>query len=391
MINRVIWVILDGVGMGELPDANDFSDVGANTLGHIFEKYPDINIPNMIKMGLGNINGMSIIEKEENPIGSYGKLKEISKGKDTTIGHWEMIGIYTSIPFPTFPDGFPDRIIDEFKQKTGIKGVLGNKVASGTEIIKELGDEHYKTGDPIIYTSSDSVFQIAASEDVVGLDALYDMCKIARSMLQDEDGVARVIARPFKKINGEYVRTINRRDFSLKPDEKNALSYIKDAGYKVAAVGKIEDIFDGVGITDAVHTTDNMDGVDKTLQYMSNIDKGIIFTNLVEFDMKWGHRRDAYGYARGLEEFDSRLPELMSSMRDDDLLIINADHGCDPTFKGTDHTREYIPVLMYGKQIKAGVDLGIGDTFANLGQTICDIFDVPALDIGESYKATILQ
>ncbi len=390
MIDRVIWVILDSVGMGELPDANLFGDEGANTLGHIFEKHPDINIPNMLSMGLGNIEGMTIIDKVSEPIGAYGKCAELSMGKDTTTGHWEMIGIHTPNPFPTYPNGFPSEIIDEFIKLTGCKGVLGNKVASGTEIIAELGDEHTKNGYPIIYTSADSVFQIAASEDVLGVNTLYNMCKIARRILSGKHGVGRVIARPFKRKDGEYVRTSNRRDFSLNPPKDNLLNSLKDNGYTVVAVGKIEDIFNGIGITDAVHTKDNMDGVDKTLQYMNSVDKGLIFTNLVEFDMKWGHRRDVDGYAMGLEEFDNRLPEIINNMKSNDLLIINADHGCDPAFKGTDHTREYIPVLMYGKSIKQNTDLGICDSFADIGQTIADIFKVDKLSIGESYIDKIL-
>ncbi len=390
MINRVIWVILDSVGMGELPDANIFGDEGSNTLGHIFEKHPDIHIPNMASLGIGNIDGMTIIDKVSNPIGIYGKCAELSMGKDTTTGHWEMIGIHTPNPFPTYPNGFPSEIIDEFIKLTGCKGILGNKVASGTEIIAELGSEHMKTGYPIIYTSADSVFQIAASEDIVGVNTLYDMCKIARRILSDAHGVGRVIARPFKLKDGEYVRTSNRRDFSLNPPENNLLSSLKNNGYTVAAVGKIEDIFNGVGITDAVHTKDNMDGVDKTLQYMNSVDKGLIFTNLVEFDMKWGHRRDVEGYAMGLEDFDNRLIEIIDRMKTSDLLIINADHGCDPAFKGTDHTREYIPLLIYGKSIKQNVDLGTRNSFADIGQTIADIFKVDKLSIGESYIDKIL-
>ena len=390
MLDRVIWIILDSVGMGEMPDAVHFGDKCANTLGHIFEKKKDIRIPNMLQIGLGNIEGMEHIEGVNSPIGCYGRLAELSMGKDTTIGHWEMTGIHTPVAFPTYPEGFPSDVIDEFIKLTGCKGVLANCVASGTEIIKQFGEEHYKTGYPIVYTSADSVFQIAASEEVVGLDNLYKMCKIARELLIGKHSVARVIARPFVKQEGEYVRTSNRRDFSLKPSEENVLSYMKNKGLEVAAVGKIEDIFAGVGITRAVHTVDNMDGVDKTLDYMKTIDKGLIFTNLVEFDMKWGHRRDVEGYAKGLEEFDARLPEIMEAMRDNDILIINADHGCDPTFKGTDHTREYIPMLVYGKGIKANVNLHTGSSFANIGQTIGEIFKVNKLQCGDSFLEDIL-
>lgn len=392
MIQRVIWIVLDSVGMGALPDASDFDDVGANTIGHTVAACGGLQLPNLQKLGYGNIDGMLGIEPVEAPIGAYGRLAECSKGKDTTIGHWEMIGIHTPIPFPTYPQGFPEELMQKFLDVSGCKGYLGNCVASGTQIIQELGDEHVRTGYPIIYTSADSVFQIAASEDVIPPEQLYEICRAARGLLTDEHNVARVIARPFVKDGDTYVRTANRRDFSRKPSEENLLCYMKEAGLQVAAVGKIEDIFDGVGITQAVHTKDNMDGMDQTLRYMQDISKGLIFTNLVEFDSKWGHRRDALGYGAGLEAFDRRLAEVLEAMETTDLLVITADHGCDPTFKGTDHTREYVPVLWYSKSesFAKGVNLGTGKTFANIGQTIGDLFGVKSLAIGESQKGLLL-
>ena len=385
-INRVIWIILDSVGMGELPDAADFDDVGTNTIVHVAQKHGGLKVPNMIKLGLGNIDGMSVIERCDSPIGCYGKMAELSNGKDTTIGHWEMTGIYSPNKFPTYPDGFPKDIIDKFISITGIPGVLGNKVASGTEIIKELGDEHVRTKKPIIYTSADSVFQIACHEDVYTPEQLYELCRKARELLNGENEVARVIARPFVGTDREgYERTANRRDFSKLPDKNNLLVKMKNKGIPVAAVGKIEDIFAKQGITEAVHTKDNMDGMDKTLDLMDKIDTGLIFTNLVEFDSKWGHRNDYEGYAEGLEAFDERLIEVMDKMQQNDLLFINADHGCDPTTKGTDHTREYVPLLVYGKGIKENVNLKTLKTFADVGQTIAEIFEIEKLSIGTSF------
>ncbi len=384
MVNRVIWIILDSVGMGELPDAARFHDEGSNTLGNLAAAV-ELSIPNMRKLGLGNIEGMKNILPVEKPKGCYGRLGEISDGKDTTTGHWEMVGIYSKQPFPTYPNGFPEEILEEFKRKAKLKGILGNCAASGTEIIKQLGTEHVKTGYPIVYTSADSVFQIACHEEIYSPKQLYQMCEIAREMLKGEHAVARVIARPFVGEEGNFVRTANRRDFSLKPPMDNLLVRMKEAGLDVIAVGKIEDIFDKVGITEAVHTKDNMDGVQKTIQYMKEESKGLIFTNLVEFDMKWGHRNDVSGYAKGLEEFDKVLPDIIKAMKEEDILIINADHGCDPTTLSTDHSREYVPLLLYGKELKENIDLKTGKTFANIGQTIAEIFKLPTLNIGESF------
>ena len=386
MFKRAIWIILDSVGIGEMPDAERFGDKCADTLGHVNAYRGRLNVPNLEKLGLFSIEGTSIYDSSVTPIGAYGRAAELSNGKDTTTGHWEMVGIETKKAFPTYPNGFPDDVMKEFLDKTELSGYLGNCVASGTTIINELGDEHVRTGYPIIYTSADSVFQIAAHEDVIPVPRLYEICEIAREILRGEHEVARVIARPFIKEAGKYVRTSNRHDYSIKPTEENLLCYMKNAGYRVTGVGKIGDIFCGVGIGDSVHTKSNIDGMEKTLDFMDTQHDGLIFTNLVEFDSTWGHRRDVEGYAGGLEAFDQELAKLLAKMHDDDLLIINADHGCDPTFKGTDHTREYIPVLMYHKGMTEGVNLGTLKTFADIGATLADNFGVRELDIGSSLK-----
>ncbi|MGM0508008.1 MAG: phosphopentomutase [Fusobacteriota bacterium] len=362
-INRVTLIVLDSAGVGALPDADKYGDIGSNTIGHIGDKL-GLDLPNMEKMGLGNIIDIGGVKKVSNPTALYGKAAEKSKGKDTTTGHWEIAGIILDEPFPTYPNGFPEEIINEFKKKTG-KGVLGNKVASGTVIINELGDKHVETGDLIVYTSADSVFQIAAHEEVVPVKKLYEYCEIAREMLD----VGRVIARPFIGKNGDYTRTANRHDYSIEPTSKTMMDKIVENNLDVLAVGKIRDIFAGHGVTDYVKTKNNMDGVDKTLEYMKSKKDGLIFSNLVDFDMLYGHRRNVRGYKESLENFDKRLPEILDAMRDDEVLIITADHGCDPTFKGTDHTREYIPILAYGKNIGSG-DIGKRDSFSDISETI---------------------
>lgn len=384
MKNRVIWIVLDSVGMGELPDAARFGDEGSNTLGNIAEKI-GLSIPNLRRLGLGNIEGMKNIEPVERPVGCYGRLAEISDGKDTTTGHWEMMGIYSDQPFPTYPHGFPEKIISRFMRETGVQNVLGNCTASGTEIIQRLGDEHVRTGYPIVYTSADSVFQIACHESIYPPGKLYEMCEKARNILTGADAVARVIARPFAGEKGNYVRTANRRDFSLKPPANNLLVRMKEAGLDVIAVGKIEDIFAGEGITEAVHTKDNGEGIKQTIRYMREENNGLIFTNLVEFDMKWGHRNDAKGYAQGLEEFDAALPDILAAMKETDILVITADHGCDPTTPSTDHSREYVPLLLYGHKLNQNVDLKTRKTFADVGQTVAELFGLKPLDIGESF------
>lgn len=374
-MKRVVLIVLDSVGIGEMPDADLYNDVGSNTIGNISKKVGGLKLPNLEKLGLGNIDGAEGINKTTNPTGIFGKCAEISKGKDTVTGHWEMSGVILEKPLNTYPNGFPSSIISEFEEKIG-KKIIGNKVASGTEIIKELGDEHVKTGCPIIYTSADSVFQIAAHEDIITLDELYKMCRIAREMLVGEKTVGRIIARPFIGESGNYTRTSNRRDFALDPFGKTMLEYVKEAALNVMAVGKIEDIFNGKGVTDAVHIKNNMDGLDRTIEYIKQQKEGLIFTNLVDFDMLFGHRNDAVGYANALIEFDNRLPEIISSLNEDDILIITADHGCDPTTESTDHSREYIPLLVYGKKLKANVNIGVRDCFCDIGKTVLNALDI---------------
>ena len=388
MGKRVIWIVLDSVGMGELPDAGKFGDIGSNTLGNI-AKVAGLFLPNMRKLGLGNIEGMVGVEPIEAPIGCYGRLAELSNGKDTTTGHWEMAGIYSKQGFPVYSNGFPKEVIEQFKKEANVEGVLGNCAASGTEIIERLGMEHERTKYPIVYTSADSVFQIACHKSVYPVEELYQMCEKARKILTGKDAVARVIARPFEGYKGQYSRTAERKDFSLQPPSDHLLERIKEKGLIVAAVGKIEDIFAGKGITDAVHTKDNMDGVRKTIQYMKRETEGLIFTNLVEFDMKWGHRNDVYGYAKGLEEFDVVLPDILEAMEEEDILVLTADHGCDPTTPSTDHSREYVPVLFYGKKLKQNVNLGTGKSFADIGQTVAEFFGLMPLAIGESFLCRI--
>ena len=389
-MKRVVLIVLDSVGVGEMPDAQMYGDKGSHTLDHTFEACNGLNIPNLKKLGLGNIEGVKALGKEESVIGAFGKGSEKSIGKDTVTGHWEIGGVILDKPLNTYPDGFSDKIINEFKEKAKIDGILGNKVASGTAIIEELGEEHVKTGYPIIYTSADSVFQIAAHEEFIGLDNLYKMCEIAREMLVGENVVGRVIARPFVGEVGSFKRTSNRRDYALDPFGKTALEYIKENGMSVAAVGKIEDIYNGKGVTEAVHIKNNMDGVDKTLEYMDKIDNGLIFTNLVDFDMLYGHRNDPKGYGKAIEDFDGRLNEIYSKLRDEDILIITADHGCDPTTESTDHSREYIPILVYGKKVKGGTELGIRDSFTDIGKSILHYLGIDNSLEGKSFISEII-
>jgi phosphopentomutase len=385
---RVILIVLDSVGIGEAKDAASYGDTGANTLANIAKAVGGLTIPHLSQLGLGRIHPI-LGSSTENVVGCYGKMEEQSVGKDTTNGHWEMVGVRLERPLPTYPNGFPRELMDEFERRIGRK-TLGNKPASGTEIIKELGDEHVRTGYPIVYTSADSVFQVAAHEEVIPLQELYHICEVARSLLVGEHGVGRVIARPFIDSQGQYVRTSNRRDYSLNFG-RTVLNELADAGYPVIGIGKIEDIYGGSGITEGRHTNGNMDGVDQTLKYMSHVEQGLIFTNLVDFDMLYGHRNDPQGFAKAIEAFDQRLPELEGAMREDDLLIITADHGCDPTTPGTDHSREDVPLLVYGKRAKRGVDLGTRKTFADIGATLADIFDVPKPRIGTSFYNSIRE
>lgn len=390
MINRVILLIMDSVGIGALPDAEEFGDVGSNTLGNIATNQGGISLLNLQKLGLGNIDNIVGLEPIESPLGSYGKSLEVSHGKDTTTGHWEIAGLHLEKPFNTFPEGFPKRIIDELENKTGRK-ILGNKPASGTAIIEELGKEHIDTGSIIVYTSADSVLQIAAHEEVIPLDELYDICKIARDIMTGDDAVARIIARPFIGKLGNFNRTSNRRDFSLDPAGETVLDIAKKEGLDVIAIGKIEDIYNGKGITEAVHTEDNMDGVNQTINYIKKDNKGIIFTNLVDFDSKYGHRRNPKGYKEALENFDSRIPEILDTMKDDDIIIFTADHGNDPTYKGSDHTREYIPIIIYGKQVKENINIGTRKSFSDIAATISDIFKIQSTGKGESFKKLIVK
>ena len=373
-MKRAIIIVLDAVGIGELPDADKYGDKGSNTLMHVKEALPALNLKNMCNLGLGLIDGDNVYEKVNNPKGIYGKMAEHSAGKDTTTGHWEISGIWIDKPFPTYPKGFPKEIIEEFESKIDRK-VLGNCVASGTVIIQELGDEHMKTGYPIVYTSADSVFQIACHEDIIPIEEQYRYCEIAREILQGDNGVGRVIARPFIGSNGHYTRTERRKDFSLPPIAPTLLDYVSDAGLTVSAVGKIEDIFCNRGITQSVHTHTNAEGIEQTIKYIENAPDGLIFTNLVDTDMLYGHRNDVEGFGKSLQYFDDKLPRIINAMSDDDILFITADHGCDPTTPSTDHSREYVFLLGYGKNIKPH-NIGIRRTYADLAKTIADYFNI---------------
>lgn len=392
-MKRAIIIVLDSVGIGELPDAADFGDVGSNTLVNIKKARPQTDLKHLCDLGLGNIQGkeIALLGKVESPKGAFGKMAEKSIGKDTTTGHWEMAGIITKRPFPTYTEnGFPKEVIDAFEEAIGTK-TLGNYAASGTEIINVLGEEHMKTGYPIVYTSADSVFQIAAHEEIIPVEKLYEICAKARKILTGEHGVARVIARPFiGNKNGAFTRTKNRKDFSLEPTGVTILDLAKEKGMNVTAIGKIEDIFEHRGMTRTDHTTNNHDGVEKTILYTKEAFEGILFTNLVDTDMIYGHRNDVEGYASALEYFDSKLPEIIAEMKEEDILFITADHGCDPTTPSTDHSREYVPILVYGKRVKAGVDLGVRKTFADLGQTVSEYLDLGANFEAESFLSDIL-
>ena len=388
MSKRVFLIVLDSFGIGEGPDAELFNDEGSNTLKSI-SKSSKFNIESLKKLGLFNIDGIDYIDKEDNPIGAYGRLSEISMGKDTTIGHWEISGIISEKPLPTYPNGFPDEIIKEFSEKTGRK-ILCNKPYSGTKVINDYGVEHINTGALIVYTSADSVFQIAAHEEIVPVEKLYKYCKIARKILTGKHGVGRVIARPFVGQEGSFTRTSNRHDFSIDPPQNTMLDYIKYSGMDTIAIGKIYDIFAGSGITEYTYTKGNADGMNKTSDYLDKDFNGICFVNLVDFDMNYGHRRDVDGYASALTEFDIWLSEFMLKLKDEDLLIITADHGCDPAFtKTTDHTREFVPVIVYGKNIKP-VNINTRHGFCDIGKTVCDFLEVDNNIAGNSFLEEIL-
>lgn len=380
-MKRVFLIVLDSFGIGQMPDAEKFGDYGVDTLGTV-SKSPYFSMPNMEKLGLFQIEGTSVESKVTDITGRVARMAEASMGKDTTIGHWEIAGIYSPTPLPTYPDGFPKEVLEAFKKATG-RGVLCNKPYSGTEVIKVYGDEHVRTGDLIVYTSADSVFQIAAHEDVVPVEQLYEYCRMARKILTGKHGVGRVIARPFTGESGNYTRTPRRHDFSLEPPGDTILNILKAHGKDTIAVGKIFDIFAGSGISEHVYTSGNAEGIERTLEYLDKDFEGICFINLVDFDMLYGHRRDIDGYAKALSYFDGRLPEIMAKMRDEDVLMITADHGCDPGYlKTTDHTREYTPFVMYGKPVAPG-NLGTRKTFADIGASVLQYFDIVPTFEGE--------
>jgi phosphopentomutase len=371
-----------------MPDAASWGDAGADTLGHILESRK-VNLPNLQRLGLGNIRPLQDLPAIQNPIGNYGKCTLKSNGKDTTTGHWEMAGIVLKKAFPTFPEGFPPRIIDEFTAKAKVPGVLANIPASGTEIIKQFGEEHVKTGKPIVYTSADSVFQIAAHEEIIPIERLYEICHIAREILDGADKVGRVIARPFVGETAEtFKRTENRHDYAVPPPTDNLLPLMKDNGLDVVCIGKIASIYDSMGVTEDLTAKNNDQSIDQTINALNAESRGLIFSNLVDFDMLYGHRRDTEGYAKALEHFDNRLPEILDAMRDDDLFIITADHGNDPTKEGSDHTREYAPLIVYGENAAQNVNLGTRASLADIGQTIAENFGLNLKD-GESFLSEI--
>lgn len=384
--DRIVWIVLDSVGIGEMPDAADYGDIGSDTLGNI-ARQRTLHLPNLCRLGLANIKPLAHLDPVPDPLASYGKCALASPGKDTTTGHWEMAGIHLDKPFPLFPHGFPPEILDEFSRRTG-RDILGNKAASGTEIIKELGEEHMRTGSPIVYTSADSVFQIAAHEEVIPLWELYKMCETARGILGGKYEVGRVIARPFEGRPGAFTRTANRRDFALPPPKGMLLDQLEAANVEVYSVGKIFDVFLGRGIGPHEKTKSNSDGMAKTLAAMSETPRGLIYVNLVDFDQQYGHRNDVEGYARALEEVDQWLPELEAKLTLADLLILTADHGCDPTTPSTDHSREYVPLLAYARRNPHGRDLGTRATLSDIGQTVAANFGLKIAK-GESFLGSL--
>ena len=387
-MKRVFLIVLDSVGIGEMPDADEYGDAGSNTIAAAASS-PSFSMPNMQKLGFFNIDGVDCREGSAAPAGAFARLTERSKGKDTTIGHWEIAGLVSEQPLPTFPDGFPKELLDEFEKETGRK-VLCNKPYSGTEVIKDFGEEHRKTGALIVYTSADSVFQIAAHEEIVPIEELYRYCEIARRLCTGKFGVGRVIARPFE---GEYPfsRTSRRHDYSLEPPKSTMLNYISGAGKEVLAVGKINDIFAGSGVTDMVRTVSNADGIDKTLSWMERYFNGICFTNLVDYDMLYGHRNDVEGYAKALTSFDERLPQILAALKEEDILMITADHGCDPSTPSTDHSREYTPLVIAGAPVKAGINLGTRASFADIAASVLEYLEVPGETAGKSFMNEVLK
>ena len=385
--NRIVLVVLDGAGIGAMPDAPEWGDAGSDTFGHIMESR-SVRLPNLQRYGLGNIRPLKDLPPLENPLGSYGRCALRSNGKDTTTGHWEMAGIILERAFPTYPNGFPKTIIDRFVKEANVPGILGNIPASGTEIIKELGKEHVESRKPIVYTSADSVFQIAAHEEVIPLERLYEICETAREILVGEHKVGRVIARPFIGEAGAFYRTENRHDYAVPPPRENLLPALADEGLDVVCIGKIASIYDSLGVTKDLTAKNNEQSIDQTIIALRDKTRGLIFSNLVDFDMLYGHRRDTEGYAKALEHFDSRLPEIEATMNDDDVMMITADHGNDPTFRGSDHTREYAPLLVFGKSARAGMNLGTRQSLADIGQTIANNFGLK-LTAGASFLGDI--
>lgn len=383
-INRVILIVLDGVGVGELSDAADFEDVGSNSLANTAKAVGGLNLPNLQKMGLGNLTDIKGVAPEKQTTGAYGKMCEISKGKDSIVGHWELAGVISSKSLPVFPNNFPHELIAEFEKRIN-RETIGNIHASGTEIINELGDEHVKTGKPIIYTSVDSVFQIAAHEEIIPIPDLYEICEKARELLKGEFGMGRVIARPFLGESGNYYRTESRKDWSLPPPGPTVLDRLKEMGNDVIAIGKIDGIFAFHGITQPAHIVDNQECINKAINFLNTKFEGLLFVNLIEFDMIYGHRNNYEGYAQALIDFDKRLPEIRGNMLSDDILIITSDHGNDPTTPSTDHSREYVPLLVCGDKVKSGVNLGIRSTFADVGNSIANIFKIKDFTIGRSF------
>lgn len=384
---RVIWIVLDSVGIGEMPDAARYGDAGSDTLGHIAQSRK-LHLDNLCRLGLGNIRPLDRLPPEAAPIGAYGRCMLASPGKDTTTGHWEMAGIHLQTPFPVYPHGFPPEVMEEFERRIG-RATLGNKAASGTEIIEELGEEHVRTGSPIVYTSADSVFQVAAHEEVIPLFELYKICETAREILRGKHEVGRVIARPFIGSPGSFTRTANRHDYAVPPPKGMLLDRLAERGVEVFAIGKIFDVFLGRGIRDYETTKSNADGMEKTLQAMDSVPVGMIFVNLVDFDQLYGHRNDVEGYARALEAVDGWIPSLEARLGPDDLAILTADHGCDPTTRSTDHSREYVPLLVFGKHARAGVDLGTRRTLSDIGQTVAENFGT-SIAAGESFLPQIM-
>ncbi|HVF28082.1 MAG TPA: phosphopentomutase [Pyrinomonadaceae bacterium] len=389
VFNRVVVIVLDSLGIGAMPDADDWGDAGADTLGHILESRP-VLLPNLQRYGLGNVRPLEGVDAAVHPRASYGRCALRSNGKDTTTGHWEMAGIILEKAFPTYPRGFPPEVIARFINEARVPGILGNIPASGTEIINELGAEHMRTGKPIVYTSADSVFQIAAHESVIPVSRLYEICETARAILRGEHEVGRVIARPFEGEPGGFSRTGNRHDYAVPPPRENLLIALAGAGLDVVAVGKIASIYDAAGVTEDLPAKNNEQSIEQTIHALRQDTRGLIFSNLVDFDMLYGHRRDAEGYARALEDFDAALPDIEAALKDSDLLIITADHGNDPTFRGTDHTREYVPLLAYGKRARAGINLGTRDSLADVGQTIAENFGLK-LSAGQSFLESVVN